>query len=278
MARVLLSLAPMNKLIVGTRDKTDTILEGLPNSFLLIDDGSIIDAFQLLPKRRKEKSKLSKITFFDFKKHSFNPLKDIDFKKARDFISVLDAIFPEGANTLTKKNSNFILLRALLAQPKRLDTLLHPDPRNEDSAYTDALQKIQTLLMSPVLKSVLTKSPSSNFPLDGILLVRLNRAELGDFVCFALANFLIANYKGQVVIPDFGFYACPFHTSLIRQKRLIAGVHFLNEAPQFRERLLLIDEKIGRHTTAQDAETLADYAGLRRESNAYTEFVKESIE
>jgi hypothetical protein len=263
-ARALLAPA-MNLLIVGTTDKKETIFQHLPESFLLIDDGSIIDALRLPPRR--------KVTTFDFTKHSFNPLKDIDYRRAREFISVLDAVFPEGENTLTKKTSNFILLNALLSKPKSLDKLIRP---GRDSAQTDAYQKIQTLLLSPVLKSVLCRP--TNFSFDGIILARLNRAELGDFDCFVLANLLIANYKGQIVIPDFGFYACPHHTSLIRQNRLIAGVNFFDEVPKLRNHLLLIDNKIGHHCTAEDAECLAGYAGLTPNTVAHTEFVQRSIE
>ena len=141
----------MNLLIVGTKK---TILEHLPNSFLLIDDGSIIDAFQI-PKHRK-------ITVFDYQKHSFNPLKKIDYKRAREFLDVLDAVFPEGENTLTKKTSNFILLNALLSKPKRLDHLIYP---SSDSAQTDAYQKIKPYYSPQSLTASLTRP--TNFPLKG---------------------------------------------------------------------------------------------------------------
>lgn len=252
----------MNTLIVGT-DKEE-ILQHLPNSFLLIDDGPLIDLLSL-PKRRK-------VTRFDVTKHSFNPLKDIDYLRARTFINVLDAVFPEGANTLTKKISNFQILSALLSQPKSLETLI---PNRKE--YADAYQKIQTLLLSPVLNRVLTKA--TNFPLTGILLTRLNRAELGDFDCFVLANLLIANYKGHIVVPDFDFYACPFHTSLIRQNRLTAGVTVLRRVPEsVRDNLLLIDQKIVSHSNHEDAQTLASYAGLLPNTVAYNDFVQRSIE
>lgn len=258
----------MNLLIVGT-NKTETILDHLPDTFLLIDDGPIIDALTF-PKRRK-------VTHFDVTKDSFNPLKDITYRKAKEFINVLDAVFPEGQNTLTKKASNFLLLNALLtnlSKPKKLNALIQPDVN--DAARMDAYQKIQTLLFSPVLLSVLCRP--NNFPLNGILLARLNRAELGDFDCFVLANLLIGQYKGQIIVPDFGFYACPFHVSLIRQNRLIAGINFFDEVPQLKNHLLLIDNKIGRHCTPADAEILAGFTDLTPHSNAYSDFIKTRIE
>lgn len=253
----------MNFLLVGT-NKTQ-ILEHLPDTFLLIDDGPLIDAIKTPPRR--------KVTRFDVTKHTFNPLKDIDYRRARDFIYVLDAIFPEGQNTLTRKNSNFVLLKALRANPKSLPTLV--PPKWNDPAHTDALQKIETLLLSPVLSTVLTGP--QNFPLRGIVLARLNRAELGDFDCFVLANLLVSNYKGHVVVPDFGFYGAKHHLSLMRQNRLVAGVNFLAESP-LRNSLLLIEQKTASHCLPEDAETLAQYEGLTHGTNAYNDFIERSIE
>ncbi|MBV9670041.1 MAG: hypothetical protein JOZ43_03705 [Acidobacteriales bacterium] len=251
-------------LIVGT--EKSPILEHLPERFLLIDDGPIIDQLTF-PARRK-------ITRFDYKTHSFNPLNNMGYRQARDFIALLDAVFPEGQSTLTKKNANFILLKALLSNPKRLDRLLYP--KDNDPAHTDAYQKIQTLLLSPVLKTVLCRP--TNITFRGILLARLNRAELGDFDCFVLGNLLIANYPGQVVIPDFGFYAAPHHIALIRRGRLTAGVNFLDEVPtKLRPNLLLMDDKIARHATSDDAETLAVYSGLSRGTVAFTDYVQRAL-
>jgi hypothetical protein len=264
-----LLVQPMNLLIVG-RDKTDAILEHLSGQFLLLDDGPIIDEWLL---RNTRKS-----TELDFTKHSFNPLSRMDSKRARDFISILDAIFPEGENTLTKKNSNHVLLKALREKPRNflhLLTKLTP-PKASDTAYVDAYQKIENLLLSDVLEHVFTNP--TNFSSRGVLLARLDRAELSEFVCRVLGLFLVAGYKGQVVIPDFGFYGARHHTGLMREDRLIAGVNWLDEIPDLRHSLLLIDDKIGRHTTAEDAEALAEYTGLVPNTNAHSEFVQRAIQ
>lgn len=269
----------MNLLLVGTEDKTDSILEHLPDTFLLLDDGPMIDAFlsaHPFPKHWDEISASPKITLFDFKRHSFNPLKDITYKKARDFVAVLDAVFPEGANTLTKKSGNFAILQALLSGPKRLERLLPVPDKHSEPGHIDAYQKIQTLLLSPVLEHVLCRP--TNFSFDGILLARLDRSVLGDFDAFVLANLLISNYQGQIAIPDFGFYGRLHHTNVIRQERLIAGVHFLDEVPELRNELLLIENKEAQHCTADDAEVLAGYAGLLPNTNVFTDFVQRSIE
>jgi hypothetical protein len=252
----------MNLLIVGT-DKSE-IIEHLPDTFLFIDDGPLLE--KIPPQKQRG-------THLDLSKDAFNPLKDISYKRARDFISVLDAVFPEGESTLTKKASNFVLLKALLAHPKRLDKLI-PHTRTQDPGVLDAYQKIQTLLLSPVLEKFLCNA--TNIPLDGILIAQLDRTVLSEFDCFVIANLLISNYPGQVVVPDFGFYGCKFHTALIRQKRLIAGVNFLDESP-LRNNLLLIEEKRARHCTADDAETLAGFTGKLPGTNEYNDFIQASV-
>ena len=182
-------------------------------------------------------------------------MKNITYRTARDFITVLDAIFPEGDSTLTKKNANFILLQALLANPKSLEKLV---TRTKDPAVIEAHQKIQTLLMSPVLRSVLCRP--TNFSFDAILLARVDRAALGDFDAFVIANLLIGQFQGQVVVPDFGFYGRDLHTSLIRQERLTAGVNFLAELPEkLQQAALTVKDKTAYRTTLEDAERLIVY-------------------
>lgn len=249
-----------NVLVIGS-DK-EPLLQHLPDRFLLIDDGPLIDALDM-PERRS-------VTIFDPAVHSFNPLKGMTYLKAREFISVLDAIFPEGENTLTKKNSSFVLLNALLSKPRKLDTLITPSKDTQD-----AYQKIQTLLLSPVLENVLTKPTNLSF--KGTIIAQLDRAKLGDFDSFVLANLLISQYQGPVVIPDFGFYACRFHSSLMRQNRLIAGVSSFDEVPGFKSQLLMIEEKIGSHCTPDDAKVLALYAGIPQGTNEYNDFIARCI-
>jgi hypothetical protein len=254
----------MNLLVVGT-DKSD-ISQYLPARYLLVDDGSLIDTLRIPRGMRVER--------LDFSKHSFNPLKDISYKRALDFIDVLEAAFPKGTNTLTKQNASFVLLEALLANPKRLDKLVLPSPTEKDTGVLDAHRTIQTVLMSPVLNPFLTKR--TNFHLDGIVLVRLDNT-LARRDRFIIANLLIANYAGQIVVTDFGQYACDFHADLIREGRLIVGVNFLDEAPGMRNNLLLIEKKIARHATVGDAEYLANYSGFVRGQKGHTDFIEEAI-
>ena len=247
----------MNKLVVGTNK--EPLFEDLPPRFLMIDDGALFDELTL-PTRKEISLGAPVVEKFNVKRDHLNPLKGMSYKRARDFISVLDAVFPEGSNTLTRKNSNFVLLKALLDGAPFLDKLIPlPDPK--DTGAVDAYQKIETLLLSPVLRAVLNRP--TNVSLKGIVLAKLDRAELGDFDCFVLGNVLMSLYSGTVIVPDFGFYGREHHIGLIRQGRLMAGVNTLSEVSvTLRHALLGIEDRQGSGAIYDDAKTLALYAGL----------------
>lgn len=63
---------------------------------------------------------------------------------------------------------------------------------------------------------------------------------MGEFDALVLGFFLIRHFEGQIVVPDFGFYGRDVHSSLIRQRRMIAGVNFLNELPLKLQRSVLL--------------------------------------
>ena len=94
---------------------------------------------------------------------------------------------------------------------------------------------------------------------------------------YRTANLLIQQYPGPVVIPDFGFYSCPFHVDLIRQNRLVVSVNALDEVPRFRNALVQFERKIGSRTTPEDAAILADYLGLTPHTVAHNDFIHRSI-
>src|SRR5688500_7748028 len=56
---------------------------------------------------------VARARIFDPTQHSFNPLKDIDYKTARALADVLYTAFPQGDNTLTVRNGKRALLKAL---------------------------------------------------------------------------------------------------------------------------------------------------------------------
>jgi hypothetical protein len=80
----------------------------------------------------------------------------------------------------------------------------------------------------------------------------LNRAELGEFDALVLGLLLIGHFKGQLVIPDFGFYGREAHVSLIKEDRLIAAVNFLGElSSKLRNDVLLIKDRHASGATAE---------------------------
>ena len=88
----------------------------------------------------------------------------------------------------------------------------------------------------------------------------------------------MTEYKGQLVIPDFGFYGRDSHVSLIREKRLFAGVNTLAELPvKLRQNVLLIKDKVAAGTTLEDAGILAEYSGHPRGTKGFTDFVSTAI-
>lgn len=209
---------------------------------------------------------------FDPAKHSFNPLKDIDYRKARALADVLYTAYPQGENTLTVRNGKRASLKALMSA-KRLDKV---------EGDEEVSGMIGDLLQSPVLKRVLCNPTNFSFNPNSLILARINRAELGDFDALVLGLFLIGHFKGQVVVPDFGFYGREVHVSLIRENRLVAGVNSLDElTPKLRSAVLLMEHKEASGALYDDAVTLAKHAGLRpdflRDDNDYNHFIDDAM-
>jgi hypothetical protein len=234
-----------NHLLIGTADKTERLLQITKPHFLLIDDGPIDEAFL---------ARFPHAKLFDPQEHSFNPLRNMDYKRARDFAQALYTASPEGKETLTVRNGKRALLTLLLSKPTRLDRL----PRSTDPGSIEALETVNDMLLSPVLKNVLCHP--TNFSFKGTVVAKIDRAELGDFDAFLLGTLLIGQYQRHVILPDFGFYGRPFHTSLIRQNRLTAGVQFLSELePKLQQAALTMREKTAYRVTTEDAEKLLPY-------------------
>jgi hypothetical protein len=200
----------VNFLKIGIGQKTFEPTRG----FLLIDDEVTMDG-----------------DVFDPTVHGFNPLP-LQYRGARELAETVYG--SEGRETLTVRNGKRALTKALI-NSKRLDALQTDDE--------EALATVNDLLLSPVLRSVLCSGKTYNFRSRPIV-ARINRAELGDFDAFVLSSLLIRQFKGQIILPDAGFYLRPFHASLIRENRLMAGVNTLSELDKsgLRDMCLLMDK------------------------------------
>jgi hypothetical protein len=249
----------MNSLLIGNADKTKRLLQLAQQPFLLIDDGELCDAFL---------REFPRATLFDIAHHTFNPLQQgIDYKGARDFAT---AIYGE-KDLMTYRDGKRALTRILLQSP-RLDKLTEVNHKGTP----DALDTIDDLLLSPVLRRVLCNP--TNFSFKGSMIAKIDRAEVGDFDAFVLAVLLVQQFRKQVIVPDFGFYARDFHTSLIRENRLVASLNSLSEvSAPMQQALLGIKSKTIYRTTSDDAKRLIVYTKhqepnilTRQEGTEYT--------
>jgi hypothetical protein len=206
-------------------------------------------------------------------KHSFNPIKDISEAQAQEFAEVIYTVYGQGENTLTVRNGQIDLAPALY-KGKRLDEL-------RGSEEVERLR--DDILFNPIVRNCLS-SKKKDFVFDAgrVIFARLNRTELGTKASLLIGLSLMSFYKGQLVIPDFGFYGRDAHASLIRENRLVAGVNFLGElSDKLRRSVLLIKDKQAAGATFEDAEVLAKFAGLRldpdHKNNNYNAFIDRAM-
>jgi hypothetical protein len=233
----------MNALHIGTAEKD---FSNIAEPFLLLDDGPIAEHLSLQFPNAK---------VFNPRRDSFNPLNGLDYKRARDISAAVYSASPEGKDTLTVRNGKRALTRMLLANTTRLDKLAKID----HPGYDEAKATIEDILQSPTLKRVLC-SRAKSFSFKSSVIAKLDRAELGDFDAFLLGQFLIGQFQGHIVVPDFGFYGREHHTALIRQNRLVCGVNYLAELPdRLQQSVLTIKDKRMAKLTRRDAEELIFY-------------------
>jgi hypothetical protein len=145
----------VNKPYVGFSKNVETPRGG----FLLIDDEA-----RDIPRSRE----------IDPTKHSFNPLKGVDYKRARELAELFYTISPQGDKTLTVRNGKRAHLKALL-KADRLDRVKAAKGDEEVSALID------DMLISPVLRRVLCNPTNFSFNPKSAIVAKISRNELGDF-------------------------------------------------------------------------------------------------
>jgi hypothetical protein len=204
-------------------------------------------------------------------KHCFNPLKDIDYKRARELAELFYTISPQGDNTLTVRNGKRALLKALL-KAGRLDRVKAAKGDEEVKALID------DILKSPILRRVLCNPTNFSFNPKSMIVAKISRKESGDFDALVLGLLLMSHAKGQVIVPDLGFYGRDIHSRRIHEERLVAGANTLNELPpKPRQMALLIKDKRASGATVDDAEEPARYERLSPRTNAFTDYVADAI-
>jgi hypothetical protein len=220
---------------------------------------------------------LAQSRIFDPHLHSFNPLRHISYVRARELADALYTVYPQGDNTLTMKYGRQALLYAFTTTT-RLDRIELP---KDMPGAADATAMIHDILRSPILKSVFCPKrtdPGFSFNEESIILAKLDRKDIGEFDALVLGLFLLNRYKGQVVVNDLGFYGRDAHTSLIREKRLIAAVNYLDELPKkLRNAVLLIKDKYPANVLHEDAVLLAKFAGLIPGTNEFNDYIQDAM-
>jgi len=259
---------------------TNQIYIGINRDIKLPDGGYLLieDEARDIPRSR----------VFDPSIHSLNPLKDIDYKRARDLAEVIYTLYPQGGDTLTVRGGKRALARYFLlyASFEKIENRLHAKQRayeldrktNEPLSPTEfeVLGVVSDILLSPVLKKMLATSNFSFNPRSKIV-ARVNRAELGTFDALAVALLLINHFQGQFVIPDFGFYVRETHVSLLHQNRLIVGINFLSDLPPKLRQFALLNKTVPSGTSFSDAEQLAEVARIPRGTMGYNEFIDQAM-
>jgi hypothetical protein len=143
----------------------------------------------------------------------------VQYRKAREFAA---ALFPD-KDLMTYRNGRRALAR-LGMNADRLDLLAYT--RDDDDE--EAKGVVEDLLLSRLLRTALQKPIPRWFYSGATIMARLNRKGIGDDDARIIANILISQFSGQIVIEDFGFYARDQHAALISSKHLIAGVYTLS--------------------------------------------------
>lgn len=238
----------MNKLIIGLAEKHFEYSKGS----LVITDEPIL--------KRGEK-------LYDPAKHGLNPLP-MQYREAREFAA---ALFPD-KDLMTYRNGRRALTR-LVMSADRLDRLEYT--RDDDDQ--EARGVVEDLLLSPLLRDALRKPIPRWFFSGATIKARLNRKEIGEDDAKIAASILISQHRGPVVIDDFGCYGRPFHTSLITEDRLMAGVYTLSQVKgDLRDMVMLMNLEAAQ-CIYDDAEVLAKYEGYVPGTNAFNSFVQRAM-
>lgn len=259
---------------VGLADKTDYFLDCAEPGYTALVDTATAAAFA---------KQFPKAHVFDPLLHSFNPLAQLDYRTICDVIDVLLTAFPAGQSTLTKEGVPEALFEELEDRPKTIADLFKGI--SDDPSYVSAQRMVSRIKRSPVLSRVFTGSKQFDLSTSGekwkrrSVIARIDRRELGDFDALVLGLFIIAQSKGQLLVPDGGFHLRPLHLSLMSESRLVTGLRTFAEVEdaRLRQELLLTPHKTGVQCTHADALELAKYAGLIPGVDKHDTFVKEAM-
>jgi hypothetical protein len=157
---------------------------------------------------------------YDPAEHGLNPLP-MKYRESREFAA---AAYPD-KDLMAYRNGRRALTR-LIMNADRLDACI------TSAAMSTRKRKASWKILCS--RRYCGECCASRFRAGSMPEARLLRArkEIGDDDAKIIANIRVSQFKGQIVVEDFGFYAREHHSALIRQERLIAGVYTLSELPE----------------------------------------------
>jgi hypothetical protein len=285
----------MNRLLIGSADKTTLLLQLLQNetSVTVIDPtGDLAKAAaNQLPAALTQRA-----LYFDpadmARPIGLNVLEKVPaddrHRVTEQLCSYFEAMWPSGwgaqsnyilANCLRLLlDSNETLLGAikLLTDPTFSEQLLlrckDPvvranwevinswDHKQRQAALAPLQNKLGTLLMSPMIRNIVGQEHTLFSDKTRIIIANLDRAKLGDITARLLGGLLITRSTGNVVVNDYGFFSAPLP---LPQSRFTVAVNFLDELPQkLRNDMLGIEQKFVFKTHKKDADELSFHVRL----------------
>ncbi len=284
----------MNRLLVGSADKTDFLLQLLQNenAFTVIDPtGDLAKATANQLSTRLTQRALYFEPADMARPIGLNVLENVPtddrHRLTEQLCAYFEAMWPNGWGA----QSNYLLancLRLLLDNDETLlgilKLLTDPafaekcllrckdpvvlknwqvingwDKKQRQAALAPLQNKIGTLLMSPAIRNIVGQPRTTFSDKTEIIIANLDRAKLGDLTARLLGGLLIARSTEHVVIYDYGFFSAPVP---LPQERFTLSLNFLDELPlKLKQEVLGIDDKTVFRTNKRDAEELAFYVG-----------------
>jgi hypothetical protein len=283
----------MNRLLIGSADKTDLLLQLLQNETAV----TVIDPTGELAKAAANQlpARLTQCAvYFDptdmARPIGLNVLQNVPaddrHRLTEQLCTYFESMWPNGwgaqsnyllANCLRlllDSRETLLGILKLLTDPSFAETCLlrckDPvvlknwqvinswDKKQRQAALAPLQNKVGTLLMSPTIRNIVGQ-PRTTFNNVSIIFANLDRAKLGDLTARLLGGLLIARSTGHVVINDYGFFSAPVP---LPQERFTLSLSFLDELPlKLKQEVLGIADKTIFKTNKHDAEELAFYVG-----------------
>jgi hypothetical protein len=290
-----LRLHIMNRLLIGSADKTTLLLQILQNetSVTVIDStGELAEAAA----NRLPPALTQRALYFDpadmARPIGLNVLEKVPtddrHRVTEQLCAYFEAMWPNGWGA----QSNYILANCLrllldgnetllgtiklLTDPTFNEQLLRRcrdpvvranwdvinswDKRQRLAALAPLQNKLGTLLMSPMIRNIVGQTRTTFSNRTNVIIANLDRARLGDITARLLGGLLITRSTGHVVVNDYGFFSAPLP---LPQDRFTVVVNFLDELPpRLRNDVLGIDQKFVFKTHKKDADELSFHVGL----------------